>query len=99
MPGQNQQVPADPWQEARSGYEERTAALRRRLEEYKDSLRTDPPPISEALVIKPGDTLLIRFLAKDITPTQVPDYEELLTGHLGVPVKLVVGEQMAVIRS
>lgn len=53
---------------------------------------------ADTAIIRPGDTLIVRFLAKDVDPASRQKYEDILTEHLGIPVKVVIGEQMAIVR-
>lgn len=52
---------------------------------------------AEIATLKPGETLLVR-ISPDWHIDQVRQYEEYLNKRLGVPVKVVMGEQLAILR-
>lgn len=53
---------------------------------------------AEIATLKPGETLLVRISPDTWGIDMARQYEEYLNKRLGVPVKLVMGEQLAVLR-
>ena len=60
--------------------------------------RIEAAAAAETATLKPGDTLIIR-ISDNWAIDQARQYEEHLNARLGMPVKVVMGEQLAVLRA
>lgn len=80
------------------GYPAEIAAWHKEHDRWLKEQAAALPTAAEAVILSPGDTLIVRISPDRWSLDQAAQYEEYLNERLGVPVKLVAGDQLAVLR-